>query len=144
MADDLLRMQKETNFSQTVLNGINAIQKFQRQYAPIGKTGKGPHGNIPRSIKPARVHTRPDGSAWAESKTDYGPAIFTSEGTGQFGPRKRPYFIARHSSSYNSRGYWHPGQRGTNWWDRGANFGSVIALSGFQRKVERILGMRTR
>lgn len=142
MTERLLEMEKETDFSQVVVDGINEIQKHQRQFAPIGTTGKGPHGNIPRSIKAARVYSKPDGSAWAESKTNYGPAIFTSEGTGIHGPRKRPYFVARHSSSYNSRGYWHPGQRGTNWWDRATNIGSVIALSGFQRKVERILGMR--
>jgi hypothetical protein len=142
MQDDLRRIKREANFAQVVLEGINAIQKFQRQLAPVGKTGRGPHGRIGRSILPARIYQRSDGSAWAESRTGYGPAIFTSEGTGEWGPRRRPYFVAAESDDAGSRGYFHPGQRGTNWWERGANLGSPIALAAFQRKVEHMLRVR--
>jgi hypothetical protein len=142
MRADLLRIRKELNFSQVVLDGINAIQKFQRMLAPIGHTGRGPHGNIPRKILPARVYQRGDGSAWAWSRTSYGPAIFTSEGTGQFGPRNRPYFVARENEETGSRGYFHPGQRATHWWERGANMGSPFALASFERKVKHALRVR--
>lgn len=142
MAADLIRIRKSLNFSQVVLEGINTIQKWQRFSAPIGHTGRGPHGRIPRSIRPARVFQRPDGSAWATSRTNYGPAIFTSEGTGQWGPSKRPYFIARENELTGSRGYFHPGQRGTGWWERGLDMATPFALQAFQRKVESALRIR--
>jgi hypothetical protein len=124
--------------SQVVLEGITAMQRYQRQYAPRGETGEGPHGRIPRSIRPARVMRR-NNSASATSRTDYGPAIFTNEGTGtkQSSGGGRPYFIPRGSS-----GFWHPGIRGTHWWERGAERGSIIALAAFRRKIERTLQIR--
>lgn len=126
------------DMSQVVLEGINAMQKYQRQYAPVGETGSGPHGRIPRSIRPARVMRR-NNSASATSRTDYGPAIFTNEGTGtkQSHGGGRPYFIPIGSS-----GFWHPGIRGTHWWERGAERGSIIALAAFRRKIERTLQIR--
>lgn len=142
MWSDLERMRREVNFSDVVLEGINAMQQAQRTLAPVGTTGRGPHGRIPRHIQPSRVYTRADGSAWAESRTSYGPAIFTSEGTGQFGPRHRPYFVARPNEEEGSRGYFHPGQRGTGWWVAGAQMGEPVALLAFQTKVERILRLR--
>lgn len=144
MWSDLARIRREMNFSDVVLEGINAMQHAQRTLAPIGTTGRGPHGRIPRHIQPSRVYTRADGSAWAESKTSYGPAIFTSEGTGQFGPRHRPYFVQTDSESEgkSSRGYFHPGQRGTGWWVAGAQMGEPMALLAFQAKIERILRLR--
>jgi hypothetical protein len=142
MWGDLVRIRKELNFSDVVLEGINAMQAAQRTLAPIGTKGPGPHGRIPRSIRPSRVYMRKDGSAWAESRTSYGPAIFTSEGTGQFGPRNRPYFVARPSEENESRGYFHPGQRGTGWWVAGAQMGEPVALLAFQAKIERVLRMR--
>lgn len=146
MWGDLVRIQKELNFSDVVLEGINAMQAAQRTLAPIGTTGPGPHGRIPRSIQPSRVYMRKDGSAWAESRTSYGPAIFTSEGTGKFGPRHRPYFVAtdslREGEQGASRGYMHPGQRGTGWWVAGAQMGEPVALLAFQTKIERVLRLR--
>jgi hypothetical protein len=116
------------------------MQRYQRQYAPVGETGDGPHGRIPRSIRPARVMRR-NNSASATSRTDYGPAIFTNEGTGT---RKssgggRPYFIPK---AFGGVGVWHPGIRGTHWWERGADRGSIIALAAFRRKIERTLQIR--
>jgi hypothetical protein len=143
MWGDLVRIQKELNMTDVVLEGINAMQQAQRTLAPIGTTGRGPHGRIPRNIQPARVYRRADGSAWAESRTSYGPAIFTSEGTGQFGPRHRPYFVATDSTEdESSRGYMHPGQRGTGWWVAGAQMGEPMALLAFQAKIERVLRLR--
>jgi hypothetical protein len=142
MAKDLVRIDSELDFTQVVLEGINYMQQAQRTLAPIGTKGKGPHGRIPRHIKPARVYQRNDGSAWAESRTSYGPAIFTSEGTGQFGPRHTPYFVARENEDTGSKGYFHPGQRGTNWWNAGAQMGEPAALLAFQSKIERMLRLR--
>lgn len=129
------------DMSQVVLEGINAMQRYQRQYAPIGETGEGPHGRIPRSIKPARVIRR-NNSASATSRTDYGPAIFTNEGTGskQRGGGGRAYFIPR--AFGREGGVLHPGIRGTMWWERGAERGSIIALEAFRRKIERTLQIR--
>ena len=128
----------DMDLSQVVLEGINSMQRYQRYYAPVGETGPGPHGRIPRSIRPARVMRR-NNSASATSRTDYGPAIFTNEGTGtkSGGGGGRPYFIPRGAS-----GFWHPGIRGTHWWERGAERGSIIALAAFRRKVERTLQIR--
>jgi hypothetical protein len=127
-----------SDLSQVVLEGITAMQRYQRQYAPVGETGEGPHGRIPRSIKPARVIKR-NNAASATSRTDYGPAIFTNEGTGsrQSDGGGRPYFIPR-----GSTGFWHPGIRGSHWWERGADRGSLIALEAFRRKVERTLNVK--
>ena len=128
----------DMELSQVVLEGITAMQRYQRKYAPIGETGEGPHGRIPRSIKPARVMRR-NNSASATSRTDYGPAIFTNEGTGSRRSTGggRPYFIPR-----GSGGFWHPGIRGSHWWERGAEHGSIIALAAFRRKVESRLMVR--
>jgi hypothetical protein len=147
MEADLRRIQRGMDFSQVVLEGINAIQKFQKQFAPIGKSGKGPHGRIPRSIQPATIYRKTDGSAWAFSRTSYGPAVFTNEGTGTFGPRNRPYFVGSgwgDTEQGGERGFMHPGIQGTHWFERGANMGSPIALAAFQRKVETMLRVRGR
>lgn len=143
--DDVRRIRREIDFSDVVLTGINAMQRFQRQFAPIGTTGPGPHGRIPRSIKPARVIRGADGSASASSISTYPPAIFTAEGTGTFAtPKRTPYFISRTTDSGQIVGFTHPGIHGTNWFERGANRGAPIALQAFTDKVERMLRLKGR
>lgn len=141
---DLIRIQTQADFSQVVLEGINAIQQAQRKEAPKG------HGNIPRSIRPARIVRT--GNTWsATSQTNYGPAIFTNEGTGTHGPSGRPYpIVQRRTYKSGPRAgdeyeinIMHPGIKGTHWWERGAEIGSPLALEAFKRKVDRMLGTRS-
>ena len=143
MLEDVRRIQRESDFSRVVADGINAIQREQKRIAPVGQSGRGPHGRIARSILPAKIYIRNDGSAEGVSRTTYGPAIFTNEGTGSFSPGGRPYFIPRPDWG-KGEGLTHPGIRGTGWWERGANLGSPLALRAFQNKVERMLRIRGR
>lgn len=142
--EELVRIRKESDFTQVVIDGINAMQSGQRKFAPIGrgklKQGES-HGRIPRSIGPARIYRGNNGSASGVSRTTYGPAIFTNEGTGTHRPGGSPYFIG---VGDEGDGYMHPGIRGTHWWERGANYGSPIALRAFQNKVERMLKLKRR
>jgi hypothetical protein len=142
-SQDLRRINREMDFSQVVLTGINAIQSQQRRLAPVGKTGPGPHGRIARNIRPARIVVK-EGEVSATSRTSYGPAIFTSLGTGRYGPGGDPYEVVQHYDSGEERKWTHPGIEGTGWWERGANLGAPIALQSFQRKVETVLKMRGR
>jgi hypothetical protein len=145
MERDLKRIRKEADFSQEVLVGIQAIQHAQRREAPKGR------GNIARSIRPARV-TKNGRNSWSgTSMTNYGPAIFTNEGTGTHGPSGRPYpIIQRRQYKTGPRAgddyeinIMHPGIRGTQWWERGADKGAPLALEAFKRKVDRMLGTRS-
>lgn len=156
--EELHRINRELDFQQVVRVGINAIQAAQRRTAPIGTTGRGPHGRIPRSIRAARVRTQDDGSAIATSSTRYKPAIFTNEGTGLgASPARNPYFIpvptrtAGHGRMIRTNpGFMHPGIgaarvnpfTGMGWWEEGADIGSTIAFEAFKRKVERVLRLR--
>jgi len=137
---EIVGIRKKMEFQQVVLEGIQAMQRFQKAFAPVGTTGPGPHGRIPRSIQAARLRKTFLGNWVGVSRTVYPPAIFTNEGTGKYGSNNRPYFVP-HSDGQQG-GYMHPGMRGTGWWERGANMGSPIALAAFQRKVERALGLR--
>ncbi len=144
MHDDLFRIQSESDFTQVALEGIQEIQRMQRYSAPIGKgrLGRGEtHGRIPRSIKPARVQRLTGGSAAGVSRTTYGPAIFTNEGTGIHRAGGSPYFIG---VGDEGEGFNHPGIRGTHWWERGLDLGSPMALRAFERKVERMLRLKGR
>lgn len=141
---EVRRIRNEADFSQVVLEGINAIQKFQRQMAPTHK-----FASIPRSIHAGKIIQR--GNVWsAESTTSHGPAIFTNEGTGTHGPSGSPYQIIQRrtyqSGPRKGQEYeiniTHPGIRGTHWWERGAEMGSSLAIRSFQNKVERILRVR--
>ncbi len=143
--EELGRIRREANFSQVVLIGIQEIQRHQRREAPKGR------GNIPRSIRPARV-VRDGPNSWsATSKTNYGPAIFTNEGTGLHGPKGSRYEIIqrRQYKSGPRRGddyeinISHPGVRGTHWWERGIEKGSPMALETFKRKVDTMLRTRS-
>lgn len=135
------KIEAEGDFSLVVLKGMNAIQKYQRQYAPKGRQKR-----VVRSIQTARI-TKRGNIVSAVSKSNYGPAIFTNEGTGSFktwgstspnwSAKRRAYFIPQ-----GSGGYWHPGIHGTHWWERGAERGSIIALAAFRRKVETMLTIR--
>lgn len=137
---EMQRIQAETNMEQVVLQGITDIQKAQRKYAPRGKTGQ-----IPMSIRPGRVVRRGD-SVTGTSETNRPEAIFTNEGTGRFAnpprikkgaPEGKAYFIP-----IGSRGFWHPGIKGTHWWEKGAEVGGTLAFRSFRHKIERILRIR--
>lgn len=142
---ELSRIRRESDFSQVVLEGISHIQRFQRAFAPKGR------GNIGRSIRPARVVKQGSSSWHADSKTNYGPAIFTNEGTGLHGPKGSTYEIIqrrqyksgpRKNDEYEIN-ITHPGVRGTHWWERGMEAGSPLALEAFKRKVDRVLRTRS-
>jgi len=142
---DVRRIQNEMDFTLAVLEGINAIQYWQRKYAPVGK-GKGVHGRIPKKIKSARIMKRGD-IVSATSRTTYAPAIFTNEGTGTHRPGGKAYFVRSPRGNIvrqGERGYMHPGVKGTHWWERGADKGSKIALEAFRRKVETTLTSKGR
>jgi hypothetical protein len=135
------RIRAESNFSLVVLEGINAIQKYQRMLSPKGKDG-----NIPRSIAAGRIIKQ--GNTWVgTSLTNYGPAIFTNEGTGIHGPLGATYPITQirtYKKGPNAGNEYevnidHPGIRGTHWWEKGAAIGSTLALRSFEDKVERLL-----
>lgn len=137
---ELRRMQRDIDFGDVAEEGIRYMQLSQIGEAPIG-SGKGVHGRIPRNIDLPDVRRYPDGSAEGISRTRYGPAIFTNLGTGLYGPEKKEYFIPRPDWG-EGRGIWHPGIRGTHWWERGANKGAPLALAAFKRKVETIMRWR--
>lgn len=146
LIEDLARIRKESNFSQVVLTGINAIRKAQQQVAPTGKDR-----SIPGSIRANHVVSR-DNYWYSDSITNEPRAIFTNEGTGMYGPSKSPYPIVQ-NRTYQSgprRGesfivnIMHPGIRGTHWWEKGADLGGIIALAAFDAKVERILRLKGR
>lgn len=127
MIKELQRIKSELNFSLVVEEGITRIRAAQRQAAPIGKTGKGPHGRIPKSIQQSNVMEF-RGEQWeATSTTSYGPAIFTNEGT-------RSYMM------WN--GGRHPGLQAQGWWEKGTAIGEPLALRAFEEKVERVLRIR--
>lgn len=140
MRQDLARMQDDMDFGDVAEEGIRYMQLSQIGEAPIG-SGPGVHGRIPRSIEPYEVNRFPDGSAEGISRTRYGPAIFTSLGTGKYGPEGKEYFIPRPDWG-EGRGIMHPGIRGTQWWERGANKGAPLALAAFKRKVDTIMRLR--
>lgn len=142
--DYMRKVKGESDFSQEVLVGINAIQRAQKNLAPRGKQGR-----IPASIKAARI-TKTQNMWSAVSRTSYGPAVFTNEGTGTHGPKGAPYEIVQNrvykSGPLAGQSYivniMHPGIRGTHWWEAGAVIGSKIGLEAFRRKVGRILRSR--
>lgn len=143
----LHQLHSENDFSQVVLQGITAIQKFQRRFAPVGRTG-----SIPRSIKPARI-VRWQGGASATSITTLPHAIFTNEGTGthkKTNPSRYEIVQERRYQSGPRRGQRytvnidHPGIKGTQWWKRGFEAGKPLALQAFRHKVGRILRARGR
>ena len=145
MERDIKRIRREADFSQVVLDGIQAIQHHQRREAPKGR------GNIPRSIRPARVIKNGRNSWSGTSMTNYGPAIFTNEGTGTHGPsgsaypiiQRRQYKSGPRAGDDYEVNIMHPGIRGTHWWERGAEKGTPLALEIFKRKVDRMLGARS-
>jgi hypothetical protein len=145
MQRELMRIRSEADFSLTVLEGIQAIQHHQRREAPKG------HGNIPRSIRPARVIRNGRNSWSGTSMTNYGPAIFTNEGTGTHGPSGRPYpIVQRRTYKSGPRmgqeyeiNIMHPGIRGQRWWERGIEKGTPLAFEAFKRKVDTMLKARS-
>lgn len=136
---------RRADFTDVVLEGMNTIQRIQRRLAPVGKSGAGPHGRIPRSVKAARIRRSPEGgSTTATSSVNYGPAVYTNEGTGLYGYKKHKYLIQqvrvdRRTGQTYVHQFWHPGIRGTRWWDRGFELGSSVAKNLFRRKVGRIM-----
>lgn len=125
---ELDRIKKESNFSLIVDEVIDDIRAQQRYFAPVGTTGKGPHGRIPKSIERSNVvrSESPEGDEWyASTSTDYGPAIFTNEGT------KKNYRMWH--------GGTHPGLERQGWFELGAFAGEELAKKSFQAKVERML-----
>lgn len=145
MLADLRRIKREDDFTLVALEGIQAIQRYQKKFAPKGK-----QGSIPRSIKPARVSKR--GHTWTGvSRTTHPPAIFTNEGTGIHKPGGGERYPITQERTYKSGplkgqpyevNILHPGIRGTHWWDRGFGVGSQLAIESFVRKVERVLRLK--
>lgn len=127
LVEELRRIQDEANFSLVVDEGITHIRAAQRRTAPVGKTGKGPHGRIPKSIQQSNVQ-RIDDTWKASTHTNYGPAIFTNVGT------KKNYMMWH--------GGTHPGLKAGYWWEAGAALGGELAEKAFKDKVERMLGDR--
>ncbi len=144
----LRRVSREANFEQVVLEGINAIQRFQRQEAPVGK-----EGTIPRSIKPARVIRERFGGWSATSRTTSDRGWYTNEGTwsGRRSEYPRPpkerYQITQErryrSGPREGQPYIlnidHPGIKAQKWFDKGFEQGVPVAESAFRRKVGRML-----
>lgn len=133
------RIKTSADFSQVVLEGMNAIQTAQRRAAPLGNTGR-----VRRSIRPARI-TRTQNGVRGISRTTYGPAIFTNEGTGTFATPQIIKSGAPKGTAYFTPfagGFWHPGIRGSGWYAKGFNVGKKIALESFRRKVETMLDAR--
>lgn len=127
------------DFTDVAREGIEAMALAQIGQAPIG-SGPGVHGHIPRSIE-TQVYPLGGGSAVGRSRTNERTAVYTNLGTGLHGPEGKEYFIPRPDWG-EGRGIWHPGIKGTHWWERGANLGSPIALAAFRRKVSEIIAMR--
>lgn len=138
------KVKGEADFAQEVLIGIQAIQRAQKNLAPRGKDGR-----IPASISAGRI-TKAQNTWSSISRTSYGPAVFTNEGTGTHGPKGMPYEIVQNrvyqSGPLKGQAYTvnilHPGIRGTHWWEAGAEVGSKVGLEAFRRKVDRILRSR--
>lgn len=126
------RIRAEANLSQVVLTGIQAMQTIQRSMSPIDKDRR-----IPASIRPARISRT--GNTWSGvSRTTYGPAVFTNEGTGTHGPKGSKYPI-HNAFGIEGNTIMHPGIQGTHWWDTSSALGGKIALEGFKRKVKRMM-----
>jgi hypothetical protein len=120
--------------------GAEAMQKGQQSTAPVG-SGPGVHGRIPRSIETSVKSTDNRGSAEGVSRTRLDIATYTNLGTGLHGPKHSEYFIPRPDWG-EGRGIWHPGIRGTHWFERGANLGAPVALAAFRAKVTEMLALR--
>lgn len=124
LLEDIRRIKEEADFSLVVDEGIAHIRAAQRRAAPIGKTGPGPHGRIPKSIQQSNVLQQ--GDTWkASTHTNYGPAIFTNVGT------KKKYMMWH--------GGKHPGLEAGHWWEAGSSLGANLAEKAFKDKVERML-----
>lgn len=104
----------------------------------------GSTGRVRRSLKTPRI-VRTQNGVSAISRTTYGPAIFTNEGTGTFAnppiikkgaPKGTAYFTPW------AGGFWHPGISGSGWFGKGFNVGRNIAIESFRRKVETMLDVR--
>lgn len=135
----LKEMESSIDFTDVAREGIEAMALGQIGQAPIGE-GPGVHGSIPRSID-TQVYPLGGGSAVGRSRTNEPRAVFTNVGTGTHGPEGKEYFIPRPDWG-EGRGIWHPGIKGTHWWERGANTGSPVALAAFRRKVSEIMTLR--
>lgn len=119
-------IESKLNFEQVVLEGINDIQRLQREQAPVHK-----RGSIPKSIRAATVHPITDGHS-ATSKTSRPEAIWTNYGT------KGPYTITHHVTGQD---FQHPGQKAQYWWDRATLAGFLLAEEAFRHKIENVLGV---
>lgn len=138
----MLRRLGRISFVSDVLDAMNYTQGLQRRTAPIGTKGPGPHGRIPRSIRPARI-TRSRDTVQATTVTHYGPAVFTNSGTGKYGPEHRPYTIrqlrTRRDGSTYIHEFVHPGIRGTHWWNDAVDAGAELFTSLVEHRVRRAI-----
>lgn len=129
---DIKKIQNES-FGDVVFAGIRAIAVAQRREAPSRTSD-----DIARSIKTSSVNKTKDG--WtAISYSNLKKAVFTNEGTGtRIGGEE--YEIKWKTKRGQEVVIRHPGIYRQQWFERGANKGSPLALKAFKQKVDRLMG----